>query len=883
MLTMKKLFLVDVSSMFFRAFYAIRQLSNSKGMPTNAVYGFISMIVKLMKDHQVDYIAFCFDLPTPSFRKEIYGEYKANRTEMPEDLIPQIPYIKKVTEALGIPMFEQVGYEADDLIGALTNYGLRHNMEVLIVSGDKDFSQLIGEQVCMLDTMKNLRIGRAEVIEKYGVAPESFIDYLALTGDSSDNIPGVRGVGPKGAQKLIEQFGSIEGIYEKIDEVKNPGLKIKLSEAKEMAFLSKKLVTIVQDIPLNIEPMDLRQKPIHREDLEALLTELDFHSFKKVFLADGATAATSTSDANFHASAVKVEEKTAEEIVDNSPLVVSQGPLVIAAQALGAAAETPENISVTSMGLEAFAAWLKKRNSFWIVDRERQFIFADGEEVVVYEGDEKALAELFDRQTKVAWKGFDLKPTWRQLCLKNPHVAQWDSFLAAYVVRAGAVESFRETYQLYVQRNLPEIPDPASLYQAQLDLEKVLLAKLKETHMEQILKTIELPVIDILEAMESKGVLIDVEFLKKESKTLGDDIKELEKQIHYDAGENFNIASPKQLGHILFEKMQLPKGKKTKTGYSTNNDVLEKLEDLYPIASKIIKYRELSKLKSTYVDALPLLVNEKTGRVHTQFNQALTSTGRLSSVQPNLQNIPIRTERGLRIRRGFIAAPGHVLVSGDYSQIELRILAHISKDEGLREAFAQDLDIHTKAASEIFEVPLDQVTEDLRRKAKAVNFGIAYGQGAHGLAEGLGISRGEAKVIIDKYFMRFQGVKTYMQNAVEFVKEHEYAETILGRRRYLPEINGKNHMIKAFAERAAINAPIQGMSSDLVKMAMIEVSREYRDRLILQVHDELIFELPEDENLKTHMDKIKDLMENCMKLDVPLRVNMNYGRDWSQV
>jgi DNA polymerase I len=878
---MKKLFLVDVSSMFFRAFYAIRQLSNSKGMPTNAVYGFISMIIKLMKDHQVDYIAFCFDLPGPTFRKEIYGEYKANRSEMPEDLVPQVPYIKKVTEALGIPMFEQEGYEADDLIGSLTAYGKKHDMEVIIVSGDKDFSQLIGDQVFMLDTMKNLRVGRDQVIEKYGVAPENFIDYLALTGDSSDNIPGVRGVGPKGAQKLIEQFSSIEGIYEKIEEVKNPGLKLKLSEAKEMAFLSKKLVTIVQDMTLDIAPADLRQRPLHREDLDQLLTELEFHSFKKVFLAEGSTAATSTDEVAFHGPKtegkfVEENEVTAEQVVDTSNVVVES-------DALAPPSSVPENIAITKMDETAFEAWLKKRNSFWIVDRERQFIFGDVDEVVVYEGDEIALAKLFDKYHNISWKGFDLKQTWRQLGLKNRHIADWDSFLAAYVVRAGAVESFRETYQLYAQRNLPDLPDPASLYQAQQDLEKILFEKLQETKMVQILKTIELPVIDILSAMETKGVLIDVDFLKAESKTLNEDIKVLEKQIHEAAGEVFNIASPKQLGHILFEKMQLPKGKKTKTGYSTNTDVLEKLQDLYPIASDIMSYRELTKLKSTYVDALPQMVNETTGRVHTQYNQALTSTGRLSSVHPNLQNIPIRTERGMRIRRGFIAAPGHVLVSGDYSQIELRILAHISKDEGLRDAFANDIDIHTKAASEIFEVPLDQVTDDLRRKAKAVNFGIAYGQGAHGLAEGLGISRGEAKGIIDKYFMRFQGVKTYMQNAVEFVKEHEYAETILGRRRYLPEINGKNHAIKAFAERAAINAPIQGMSSDLVKLAMIEVAREYRDQLILQVHDELIFELPEDKDLSSQIDKIRDLMENCMKLDVPLRVNMNYGRDWSQV
>lgn len=881
MSAMKKLYLVDVSSMFFRAFYAIRQLSNSKGMPTNAVYGFLSMIVKLQKDKNPDYMAFCFDRPEPSFRKDIYGEYKANRSEMPEELIPQIPYIKKLTEAMGIPQFEQAGYEADDFIGSLTNFGLKNNLEVVIVSGDKDFCQLINDHVFMYDTMKNTLTDRAAVIEKYGLPPEHFIDYLALTGDSSDNIPGVKGVGPKGAQKLIEQFKTIEGIYENLEDVKNPGLKLKLSESHEMAKLSKHLVTIVQDIKMDITLKDLERKEIHKADLDQLLSELEFHTFKKTLVGDGASApapeagTTSASSGSTVIVPVPLEEKPA---TPSGPLKNFAAGIVNAAPA----APVPTNFKISNVDFSGVEAWLNKHKTFWLVDRERQCIFASGDEVVIYDGGEQQLAEFFDRSTDLSWKGFDLKAAWKQLGLKNRQTAVWDSFLAAYVDKAGAIEGFKETHLLYTQQNLPELPDAGNLYQAQLELEKILTEKLQATNMLQILKTIELPVIDILTAMETKGVLIDSEFLLKESKVLAEDIKKVEKKIHEDAGEDFNVASPKQLAVVLFEKLKLPAGKKTKTGYSTNSDVLEKLSE-FPIAARVIEYRELAKLKSTYVDALPALADPKTGRVHTQYNQALTATGRLSSVNPNLQNIPIRTERGMRIRRAFVAAPGHTLVSGDYSQIELRILAHIAKDEGLKEAFAKDIDIHTKAASEIFEVPLDKVDDDLRRKAKAVNFGIAYGQGAHGLAEGLGISRGEAKVIIDKYFQAFQGIKNYMQNAVEFVKEHGYAETILGRRRYLPEIKGSNHMLRAFAERAAINAPIQGMSSDLVKLAMIEVSTEYRDQLILQVHDELIFELPDDKNLPTHMEKIKSMMENCMALDVPLKVNMSHGNDWSKL
>lgn len=861
---MKKLYLVDVSSMFFRAFYAIRQLSNSKGMPTNAVYGFLSMIVKLQKDAGSDYVVFCFDRPEPSFRKDVYGEYKANRSEMPDELVPQIPYIKNLTAALGIPMFEQAGYEADDLIGSLTHFGLKHKMEVVIVSGDKDFSQLINDRVSMLDTMKNSKIGPAEVLEKWGVRPDQFIDYQALTGDSSDNIPGVRGVGPKGAQKLIEQFGNLENIYKDLDSVKNPGLRQKLAEAKDMAFLSKKLVTIVTDMKLNIDPEDLSAQPVNRADLEKLLDELEFQTFKKNLL--GASSAPSTND---EASTEKKPSVTAPKEGTEPP---SQTKSIYVPQGSAKMFEMTE---------KDLASWLKNKKSIWLVDFERQYIFADGEEVVVYGGADATLLELLNQKT-LSWKGFNLKAAWRQLGLTTKQDAEWDSYLAAYVVRAGAIESFKETFQVYV-KPLPELPDPLALYQAQLELEKVLLEKLRETQMEQILRTIELPLVDILTAMETKGVLIDSEFLHEESKVLATDIKKVEKEIHAEAGEEFNVASPKQLGNILFEKMKLPVGKKTKTGYSTNTDVLEKLEDHYPIASKVIQYREYSKLKSTYVDALPLLVNEKTGRVHSSFNQALTATGRLSSTNPNLQNIPIRTERGMRIRRAFIAAPGHVLVSADYSQIELRILAHIAKDKGLKEAFSQDIDIHTKTASEVFEVGLDEVTDDLRRKAKAVNFGIAYGQGPHGLAEGLKISRAEAKEIIEKYFQRFSGVKNYMQSAVEFVREKGYVETILGRRRYLPEINSKNHAIRAFAERAAINAPIQGMSSDLVKMAMIEVAPHFRDSLILQVHDELIFELPDDKKLPEQMERIKQGMETCMTLDVPLKVNIDSGKNWSEI
>jgi DNA polymerase I len=842
---MKKLYLVDVSSMFFRAYYAVRPLSTSKGLPTNSIYGFLSMIVKLLKDLQPDYVAFCFDRPEPSFRKDIYKEYKANRSEMPEDLIPQVPYIKKLTEALGIPIFEQPGFEADDIIGTLAQLAKTNNIQVVIVSGDKDFSQLIDDRVTMLDTMKDKIFNSEEVKNKWGVTPEQFIDYLALTGDASDNIPGVRGVGPKGAEKLLSEFGSVEGIYERIDEVRNEKLKQKLIESKESAFLSKQLVTIAKDMKLTIRLEDLKIKEKDPTDLDTLLEELEFTSFRKNLLT---TYKPTTS-----------------------------GPSVPTAPAEEVPAAAQEST------VKELSVWLKKNLRIFVLVKDDGYYFSNEKDVLTYTGDIEDIREEIVNPNR-SWLGFDLKAVWRKMKVNTPLKLEWDGMLAAYVVRAGQVSDFFEVQKMFDPGTaVNEESSAAEVMDALVRLKPILDEKLKESKMEQIAKTIEYPLVDILLAMESKGVLIDPQFLKQESEDLEKELRTVEKKIFSEAGEEFNVASPKQLGHILFEKMNLPKGKKTKTGYSTNSDVLEKLANEFPIAAQIMDYRELAKLKSTYVDALPLLINPESGRVHTVFNQAVTATGRLSSTNPNLQNIPIRTARGMRIRKAFIAAQGKKLVSADYSQIELRVLAHITGDTNLMKAFKEDLDIHAATASEIFEVPLKEVGEDLRRKAKAVNFGIAYGQGVFGLADSLQISRSESKDIIERYFQRFPGVKQYMSEAVLAVREKGYVETLLGRRRYIPEINSKNPALRAFAERAAINAPIQGMSSDLVKMAMIEVRDQFRNDMTLQVHDELIFELKDDGELKANLNKIKNLMEGCISLSVPLKVNVNVGDSWADL
>jgi DNA polymerase I len=848
---MKKLYLVDVSSMFFRAYYAVRPLSTSQGLPTNAIYGFLSMVVKLLKDIKPDYVAFCFDRPEPSFRKEIYGEYKANRSEMPEDLIPQVPYIKKITEALGIPMFEQAGFEADDIIGTLSQLYKEHNLEVVIVSGDKDFAQLINKNIKMLDTMKDKLFDEAAVKEKWGVSPDQFIDYLALTGDSSDNIPGVRGVGPKGAEKLLTEFKDIADIYDRIEDVKNPNLKKKLIEAKDMAFLSKQLVTISQNMSLVTTIDDLKIKNKNPSELDAVLQELEFTSFRKNLLSNESASASTT----------------------DAPTADPQNKEPKAHLQLSEQMATPQQLK----------DWLKVTPQPIVLIHKEDYIFSDGKQILSVKVDSFDVDSKMVTETK-EWVGFDLKTIWRSLGIANPQKVAWDGMLDAYVLRAGNVGSFFDVQKMFDGGNaLDEAATASDIILELLKLKDVLQEKLKTEHMDQIVRTIEYPVVDILTAMENRGILIDVDFLHKESHDLDEELKVVEKSIHEQAGEDFNVASPKQLGHILFEKLQLPTGKKTKTGYSTNSDVLEKLSPSFPIAADIINYRELAKLKSTYLDALPSLVNPKTGRIHTQLNQAVTTTGRLSSTNPNLQNIPIRTERGMRIRRAFIAAKGFQLLSADYSQIELRVLAHISGDANMTKAFAEDQDIHAATASEIFEIPIDQVTDDLRRKAKAVNFGIAYGQGVFGLAEALNIGRAESKDIIARYFERFPGVRKYMDEAIVQVREKGYVETLLGRRRYIPEIHSKNHALKAFAERAAINAPIQGMSSDLVKLAMIEVAQKFRNDMILQIHDELIFELKDDELISQKAAEIKVLMEGCMQLNVPLKVNVNIGHSWAEL
>jgi DNA polymerase I len=836
---MKKLYLVDVSSMFFRAFYAVRMLTNSKGLPTNAIYGFLSMSVKLLKDVKPDYMVYCFDQPGPSFRKEIYEGYKANRSETPEELLPQIPYVQQLTDLLGIPSMGKESFEADDVIGSLSRFGVDNNLEVVIVSGDKDFAQLISRQVHMLDTMKDKLYDPDTVMEKWGVKPEQFIDYLAMTGDSSDNIPGIKGVGPKGAQNLLSKYNTLDSVYENIERISAPAMRKKLTESKENAYLSQRLVKIVTDLDLVKDLKDLSLRPINRQELGQLLDELEFGSFKKKLIGNGVETNTVS-----EADEVKVDSLTIKSADLN---------------------ELDQELA----DFDTILAWRDPRQFFIIKELT----------CLLYDGDLKELGERL-AQKKLKWRGFDIKSLWRDLGISQGDVVA-DLMLSAYLLKAGPVKDLGELYQEQLGKTLPEFPQAQDIYNAFQQVESRIQQQLKDQKMLPILQTVDLPLVEVLSTMEAKGVLLDKETLSRQSQEIGEHIEELELMIKAQAEEEFNVASPKQLSVILFEKLGLPKGKKTKTGYSTANDVLEKLLDKHPIINLILDYRELTKLKSTYLDTLPELVNPATGRIHTIFNQALTTTGRLSSNHPNLQNIPIRTDKGKRVREAFVVPKGFKMLSADYSQIELRVLAHISQDQGLIDAFQQDRDIHAWTASEIFSVPLDEVTSEQRRMAKAVNFGIAYGQGAYGLAETLGIPRQESKQIITHYFDKFPGVKKYMESIVVTAKEQGYVETLFGRRRYLPELLSKNPMQKSFAERAAINAPIQGTASDLVKMAMLELFEDFSDSMLIQVHDELLFEVPEKE-IETSAAKVKQVMEENIKLNVPLKVNVSWGDNWSE-
>ena len=847
----KKLYLVDVSSLFFRSYYAIsNHLSSPSGMPTNALYGFLSMTIKFLKENEAEYIVYCFDQKTPSFRAKIYKDYKANREETPEDLKPQIPYIKKLTKTLGIPIAGKKGFEADDIIGSLAVQA-KKKYQVIIVSGDKDFAQLVSDNVLLFDPMKEKHYDPEAVKEKWGVTPEQMIDYLAIVGDSSDNIPGVFGIGAKGAQNLLTQYGSLENIYKNLDSIKGKTVE-KLKQSKQEAFLSQKLARIVLDIDFSKVLPTFQIQPRQTENLKKLLQELGFKTFEKKLCPDQKI------------SSVKSSDSTPESVKNNKPKK-----------------RLSSNLKVHYFKWKELETLISCYAKVWVFSIKEQYFISYKNKVISLEDHNlKKIGQLFSEK-RIVWRGHDLKKIWKDFHCAHP-VTDWDSLIAVYIIESAPPNRLESIFTKYLQKDFSlESLSPGEVYHAYKKLRGQLIVKMEEFNIIDFYQNVELPLITVLFEMEQTGVLLDTEELKRQTKDIDRQISLIEKDIFSQVGHEFNLASPKQLADVLFMEMDLKPIRKIKTGYSTDVDVLTRLKTEHPVIALILEHRELFKLKTTYVDALPLLIKKETGRVHTHFRQAFTMTGRLSSINPNLQNIPIKTNRGKQVRKAFLAKPGCQLISADYSQIELRVLAHLTEDKALCEAFEKNVDIHKATASQVYQVPVEKVNEDLRRKAKAINFGLMYGQGPYALSEILGTSMGEAKDIIDSYFKRFKRVKEYIEDVVKKASKTGYVETLFGRRRQIIELQSSRFQSKKFGERVAMNTPIQGTASDVVKMAMVELRNSLYSSLLLQIHDELLFECPE-ELLNEEIEQIVEIMENVVSWKVPLKVNTCTGTNWMQ-
>ncbi len=861
--------LLDGNSLINRAFYALPGLKNSAGTPTGAVYGFLNMFFKITEAERPDYIAVAYDLRGPTLRHEAYRDYKAHRTGMPDDLAAQMPILKEVLSALGVAQVELPGYEADDLLGTLACRAEKDGYQVVIVTGDRDALQLVSDLVRVTLTKKGItevkNYDQSAVREEYGLSPAQMIDLKGLMGDASDNIPGVPGVGEKTALKLVQEFGSLEEALENAGRAPGKKLPELLKEYREQALLSKRLAAIECDAPLQSGLEDLRVREPDAGIVRRLFTELEFKNLLKRF---GQEASVLVLDGPAFATE-EVEEMILEagqslpfepvETVDRRELAVFR-------------AYGPE---AGPTGVLSFC-----------LQPGRVFRFAGAGDA------EKAVTGcLADPMVRLA--GHDLKSLVRErLEAGYPIRAElFDTAVAAYLVDSGRPNFRLEPLAREYGLPAPEVESEGgreafdrTAAHLLRRLQGPMAERLRVDGLDELYWKVEAPMIAILASMERWGVRVESGGLEEMGRELETRIFALTQDIYFLAGSQFNINSTKQLGDILFNKLGLPVIKRTKTGPSTDSEVLEALAPQHEIVQKILEYRTLVKLKSTYVDGLKALIRPETGRVHTTFNQTVAATGRLSSTEPNLQNIPIRIEEGRRIRKLFLAEEGMVLLTADYSQIDLRVLAHYSHDHALVDAFSRDQDIHTRTAAEVFEVPMDQVTTEMRRRAKTVNFGLSYGQTDFGLARELGITRTEARGFIDRYFTRYPGVKTYMEQTIEAGRRQGYVTTLLGRRRYLPEINSRNHNLRAFAERMAINSPIQGTAADIVKLAMIDLYREIearclKSRMLLQVHDELVFEVPPGE-LDAMADLVQERMEGALRLDVPLKVDVKTGPNW---
>lgn len=884
----KKLYLVDGHALVYRAYYAFvrNPLTNSKGLPTSAIFGFTNYLLRLIENYSCPYLAVVMDSSVPTFRHEMYEQYKAHREEMPDDLKIQMPLIRDLISAFNIPIIKKDGLEADDLIACLTNKAANNGFEVYLVTKDKDLMQLIGPKVKMLapDGTGTLQIINTEdVVKKMGVGPEKIVDYLALIGDASDNIPGVPGVGPKTAIKILESGGSVENILRDSSVLQNPKLIQKINENKELLKISKDLATLKCDVDVMLELDDLLRVNPDREKCIALFKELDFISFLRHPLFGESK--------KFQPKVnIITEVNQIREIVNT---IKKTGFMCIDTQTT--------NLLPRAADLIGFTIAIDPNEAFYIP-------------IGYLHCDLKSVINIFNeilQDPSIKKIGQNLKYDYQifkneGVCLKG---ITFDTMIAAYLLDPGKrtydldvlatewleieITPFNELVDEKKGRTFSDIPlDKAAEYAAEIGCLPLLLMnnlenELVKQNCMKLFNEIEMPLVSVLAELEWHGMLIDTNLLNQLSEEYKVTLEKLSEEIFQIAGEQINLNSPKQIGEILFDKLNLPAAKKTKNGaHSTSVDILEKLAPDYPIVQKILDYRESQKLLSTYIDALPQQILPKSGRVHSSFNQTVTATGRLSSTNPNLQNIPVRTDTSKRIRQAFIAEKGKVLVSADYSQIELRILAHLSEDPFLIQAFVNDQDIHTQTASAIYGVFPEMVTSEMRRAAKTINFGLMYGMGPINLSRQLGISFAEAKSFIDKYFEQFPTIKKFMESTISKARELGFTETLLGRKRFHPEINSKNRTIREAAERMAINTPVQGTAADIIKIAMIQINNQINDfcdnaRMLLQVHDELVFEATED-----HAEKfcswVVNKMCNAYKLIVPLKVDGGIGSNWSE-
>ncbi|MFS1517652.1 DNA polymerase I [Bacillus sp. SCS-151] len=869
-----KLVLIDGNSIAYRAFFALPLLSNNKGIHTNAIYGFTMMLNKIIDEEKPTHMLVAFDAGKTTFRHETYSEYKGGRQKTPPELSEQFPFIRELLDAYKITRYELENYEADDIIGTLSKQAELDGFDVKVITGDKDLTQLSTSNITVNITRKGItdvdKYTPEFIAEKYGIKPAQIIDLKGLMGDSSDNIPGVPGVGEKTALKLLKEFGTVEQVLASIDQVSGKKLKEKLTDHTELAILSKELATINCEAPLSITVNDANFKGIDKEKVSGIYKDLGFESMLAKL---GYSEEVNQEEFNEIEFTVATEV-TQDMLADHCSLVVEVleenyhlGDILgIAIENTNGRYFIPTEVAVNS---NIFKDWAKN-------EEMKKTVF-DGK---------KAMVSLH-------WNGIQLAGI------------DFDTIIASYILDPSdtndEVTSIAKRYgmsdiltdeQVYGKGAKRKVPEQQQLMEhlirkanALYKMKDQLINDLQENEQLDLLLNLEMPLSSILAKMEEIGVNVNVDKLKLMGDELSKQLSNLENAIYKLAGESFNINSPKQLGVILFEKLNLPVIKKTKTGYSTSADVLEKLQSKHNIIDKILHYRQLGKLKSTYIEGLLKVVHKDTSKIHTRFNQVLTQTGRLSSIDPNLQNIPIRLEEGRKIRQAFVPSKEDwVIFAADYSQIELRVLAHIANDANLITAFNQDLDIHTKTAMDVFHVNENDITSNMRRQAKAVNFGIVYGISDYGLSQNLGITRKEAANFIQRYFDSFPGVKNYMDDIIQEAKQKGYVSTLLQRRRYIPEITSRNFNVRSFAERTAMNTPIQGSAADIIKLAMIKMANRIHQeglaaKLLLQVHDELIFEAPQEE-IEILKQLVPDVMESAVELTVPLKVDYSYGPTW---